>query len=140
MENKNDWRLEQLADFFYLLVSKNEKKKDILQKRFKRDISAHALLYDLIEKIDEMGYEEGVEFAFNSKRFKTIKHTPYNLIEIRRLNKTWRVIAYWNKQKRIFVLLDAFEAHKDKSMNNMLKQIEPRTKQAIALTKGSDAS
>lgn len=118
------WRLKQISDFFYLLVNAaDESGKNVLQRRFKKDLGALNSLYDLIEKIDELGYEAGVEFAFGSKRFDTIKGTRFCLIEIRRIKKTWRVITYWNKKQEAFVMLDAFEAHKHKSMQAMLEQV-----------------
>ena len=50
------WQLKQIADFFYLLVDNDDESgKDILQKRFKKDKAAHESLFNLIEKIDEMG-------------------------------------------------------------------------------------
>lgn len=131
---KEDWQLEQIADFFYLLVDRNDATgKNILQKRFKKELSVLNALYDLIEKIDELGYSNGVDFAFNTKRFDTIKGTKLSLIEIRRFGKTWRVITYWCRKKKSFVVLDAFEAHKHKSMNEILKQVEPLARQAIRL-------
>lgn len=136
---KEAWELEQIADFFYLLVDGNDVTgKNILQKRFKKELNALDALYDLIEKIDELGYDDGIDFAFNTNRFDTIKGTKLSLIEIRRFGKTWRVVTYWSKKKRALVMLDAFEAHRHKSMNEMLKQIEPLAQQAIRLIKDGE--
>lgn len=131
---KEDWQLKQIADFFYLLVDGSDVAgKDILQKRFKKETNTLSALYDLIEKIDELGYDDGIDFAFNTNRFDTIKGTKLSLIEIRRFGKTWRVITYWNKKKKMLVMLDAFEAHKHKDMNEMLKQVGPLAQHAIRL-------
>lgn len=131
---KEDWQLKQIADFFYLLVDGSDVAgKDILQKRFKKETNTLSALYDLIEKIDELGYGDGIDFAFNTNRFDTIKGTKLSLIEIRRFGKTWRVITYWSKKKKMLVMLDAFEAHKHKDMNEMLKQVGPLAKHAIRL-------
>lgn len=131
---KEDWQLKQIADFFYLLVDGSDVAgKDILQKRFKKETNTLSALYDLIEKIDELGYDDGIDFAFNTNRFDTIKGTKLSLIEIRRFGKTWRVITYWDKKKKMLVMLDAFEAHKHKDMNEMLKQVGPLAQHAIRL-------
>lgn len=131
---KEDWQLKQIADFFYLLVNGSDAtRKDILQKRFKKEINTLNALYDLIEKIDELGYDNGIDFAFNTNRFDTIKGTKLSLIEIRRFGKTWRVITYWSKKKKMLVMLDAFESHKHKDMNEMLKQVGPLAQHAIRL-------
>lgn len=131
---EGNWQLKQIADFFYLLVNEGDtSEKNILQKRFKKDSNALSTLYDLIEKIDGLGYELGVDFAFSTNRFDTVKNTKLSLIEIRRLGKTWRVITYWSKKQRAFVMLDAFESHKHKTMNEMQKQVEPLVQEAIRL-------
>ena len=136
---EDGWQLKQIADFFYLLVNRNEASgKDALQKRFKKDMGALSALYDLIERIDELGYELGTEFAFNTNRFDTVKRTKLSLIEIRRFGKTWRVLTYWSKKRRAFVMLDAFEAHKHKSMNDMLKQVEPLVTLAARLVEDGE--
>lgn len=136
---EDSWQLKQIADFFYLLVDGDEASgKDVLQKRFKKDMGALSALYDLIERIDELGYELGTEFAFNTNRFDTIKGTKLSLIEIRRFGKTWRVLTYWSKKRRAFVMLDAFEAHKRKSMNDMLKQVEPLVTHAARLVEDGE--
>ena len=131
---KEDWQLKQIADFFYLLVNGSDTTgKDILQKRFKKETNTLSALYDLIEKIDELGYDNGIDFAFNTNRFDTIKGTKLSLIEIRRFGKTWRVITYWSKKKKMLVMLDAFESHKHRDMNEMLKQVGPLAQHAIRL-------
>ena len=138
MEEGN-WQLKQIADFFYLLVDGSESSgKDVLQKRFKKDLASLSALYDLIERVDKLGYELGTEFAFNTNRFDTIKNTKLSLIEIRRFGKTWRVLTYWSKKRRAFVMLDAFEAHKHKSMNDKLKQVEPLVTHAARLVEDGE--
>ena len=122
---KEDWQLKQIADFFYLLVDGSDATG--------KDINTLSALYDLIEKIDELGYDDGIDFAFNTNRFDTIKGTKLSLIEIRRFGKTWRVITYWSKKKKMLVMLDVFEAHKHKDMNEMLKQVGPLVQHAIRL-------
>ena len=131
---EGNWRLEQIADFFYLLVNEGDaSEKNILQKRFKKNLNALSALYDLIERIDGLGYELGVDFAFGTNRFAMVRNTKLSLIEIRRFGKTWRVITYWSKKQRAFVMLDDFESHKHKTMNEMLKQVEPLAQEAIRL-------
>lgn len=131
---KGNWQLDQIADFFYLLVDGDDRSgRNILQRRFKKEPTALSALYDLIEKVDELGYEDGIDFAFNTNRFDTIRGTRLSLIEIRRFNKTWRVITYWSKRKKAFVMLDAFEAHRSKDMSEMLKQVKPLAKRAVEL-------
>ena len=131
---KEEWQLKQISDFFYLLFDGHDAMgKDVLQKRFKKDLNTLGALYDLIAKLDELGYDDGVDFAFNTNRFDTIKGTKLSLIEIRRFGKTWRVITYWSKKNKAVVMLDAFEAHKHKDMSEMLKQAEPLAQQAIRL-------
>lgn len=138
MEEGN-WQLKQIADFFYLLVDGSESSgKDVLQKRFKKDLASLSALYDLIERVDKLGYELGTKFAFNTNRFDTIKNTKLSLIEIRRFGKRWRVLTYWSKKRRAFVMLDAFEAHRHKSMNDMLKQVEPLVTHAVRLVEDGE--
>lgn len=85
---EGNWRLEQIADFFYLLVNEGDaSEKNILQKRFKKDLNALSALYDLIERIDGLGYELGVDFAFGTNRFAMVRNTKLSLIEIRRFGK-----------------------------------------------------
>ena len=43
------------------------------------------------------------------------------------------MITYWSKKQRAFVMLDAFESHKHKTMNEMQKQVEPLVQEAIRL-------
>ena len=43
------------------------------------------------------------------------------------------MVTYWSKKQRAFVMLDAFESHKHKTMNEMLKQVEPLVQEAIRL-------
>lgn len=43
------------------------------------------------------------------------------------------MITYWSKKKKMLVMLDVFEAHKHKDMNEMLKQVGPLAQHAIRL-------
>lgn len=72
MEN-DSWELQQISDFIYLLCETGET-KNILQRRFKKDPTALKMLYKLIEKLDELGYEDGIQFAFKSHRIDTIRN------------------------------------------------------------------
>lgn len=121
-----DWWLEPIADFFYLLRERGEL-KSALQKRFKKDPNALQELFAIIERIDEMGYDDGVEFAFDCKYMDTVRNDEaLKLIEIRVKKRLWRVITYWDRGGKRFVMIDAFEAHKHKSMGDMVKQVKPK--------------
>ena len=135
-----DWRLEPVADFIFLLSEKDES-KNILRKRFKKDANALTELFQIIEKIDELGYDNGTEFAFSHQYMDTVKgNGALGLIEIRVKKKLWRVITYWDQDKKLFVMLDAFEAHKHKTMTNIVKLVKPRLEIVKELLKevGSD--
>lgn len=132
------WILQELSSFIYLLCKRNEA-RTILQRRFKKDQPALSMLFKTIEKIDELGYEDGVTFAFDSHRMDTIRgHGEYGLIEIRIKDTLWRVIAYWSKAQHLFVILDAFEAHRHKSMDEEVKLVLPRARQAKKLVEEID--
>lgn len=131
-----DWWLEPIADFIYLLHECNGE-KTILQKRFKKDPNALIELFQIIEKIDELGYEDGVDFAFTAGYMDTVKSgDALSLIEIRVKKQLWRVISYWDREKKLFVMLDAFEHHKHKRMTDFVRKIKPELEAAKELLKG----
>ena len=137
MDNSG-WVLQPISSFVYLLHNRRDR-QTILQQRFKKNASALKMLYKTIEKVDELGYDLGVEFAFQSHRFDTIRnHGNYSLIEIRVKDTLWRAITYWSKPKRLFVILDAFEAHKHQSLEEKVKQIAPLAQRAKELTEEID--
>lgn len=43
------------------------------------------------------------------------------------------MVTYWSKKKKMLVILDAFESHKHKDMNEMLKQVGPLAQHVIRL-------
>jgi len=128
------FRLVQVSDFFYILEDVSGKSR--VQQHMKKDVEAGEELYDIIEKIDELGYGDGIEFALAARYFKFIKGTPMSIIEIRRIKETWRVIAYWDRGRERIVLLDAFKAHANKPMNKMLRQVIPLAREAERLLEG----
>lgn len=131
---KEKWELKRISEFFYLLVDVSDPSgKDILQKRFKKDPDVIAELYSLVIEIDDLGYEEGVEFAFSSSRFDTIKGSSKNLIEIRRFSGVWRVLTYHDKKRKKPVMLDAFKAHKHVSTLKAARRVESKMETAKKL-------
>lgn len=123
----DDRKLERVADFTYVFDL------PFFRKRFKKDSKAMALLFELIEKIDGMGYDVGVSFAFRAHYFDTIKRTNLSLIEVRRFKGTWRVLSYLNSSAQRIVLIDAFQSHKHKRIFEKLKEDKSRIDQAIFL-------
>lgn len=121
-----DWWLEPIADFFYLLREHGES-KSVLQRRFKKDSDAYRELFAIIAKIDGMGYDDGVEFAFDCRYMDTVRNDEaLKLIEIRVKKRLWRIITYWDRSRKRFVMIDAFEAHKHKGMSDMVKRVKQK--------------
>lgn len=108
MEEK--WELKRISEFFYLLVDASDPSgKDILQKRFEKEPNALDQLYLLIERIGKLGYMNGVDYAFRTSLFDTIKGPIKSLIEIRKFSDPWRVLTYNDSKKKKLVMLDAFK-------------------------------
>ena len=111
MEEKCE--LKRISEFFYLLVDASDPSgKDILQKRFKKEPNALDQLYLLIERIGKLGYMNGVDYAFRTSLFDTIKGPIKSLIEIRKFSDPWRVLTYNDSKRKKHVMLDAFQALK----------------------------
>lgn len=128
------YSLRRLADYFYLLViGEDVSGVSVVQKRLKKEPEVLAALYDLVEKLDSLGYEVGVDFAFTSRRFDVVRGTRLGIVEVRRLGKTWRVFSYWDRKKKVFILLDAFESHRHKRMTDILEQLAPLARAAVKL-------
>lgn len=128
------WGLKEVSDFFYLLIDLTDTSgKDILQRRFKKAPDALDDLYSLIEQIDSFGYKEGIEFAFKTSHFDTIKSSIPGLIEIRKFSGTWRVLTYHDLTRKKLVMLDAFEAHKNKSTGAAAKSVGSKVAITIRL-------
>ena len=126
--------LKRLSDCFYVLIgNEGVYETGFVGKRLKKEPEVLGALYDLIEKIDVLGYRDGVDFAFASKRFDAIRGTNLTIVEIRRIGKTWRVLCYWDRPRRALVLLDAFEAHRHKKMDVVLRQLAPLVREAARL-------
>lgn len=124
--NNRKWYLQPIGDFISLLCDADEM-KTILQKRFKKDPDALSTLFEIIEKIDEMGYQDGMNFARSACYIASIQtHGNLSLIEIRIRDCLWRVVTYHSIQKKHLVMLDAFENHRGITMNEMIKRIEAK--------------
>ena len=135
---EEDWSLQPIADFVFLLVRKNDT-RNILHKRFKKDQPALAELYNVIARIDEFGYEEGLEFAFAHDYMDTVRASGNMcLVEIRVKRTLWRVITYHAEDRKKLVMLDAFKAHEHKTMEDMVKQVKAKRDIAIRLIKEID--
>lgn len=132
------WYLKPYASFIFLLDRYVGQGKDTLQKRFKKDKEGLINLYILLQLIDSFGYDEGVAFGFSTERLKPIKNTWLHLIEMRRFHKTWRIITYLDTERKRLIMIDAFEAHKSKSLDKKVREIEPLIKIAVELSSRED--
>ncbi|MEI3376774.1 MAG: hypothetical protein V8R08_02875 [Coriobacteriales bacterium] len=131
--SEGGWFLEPITDFVFLLAREGEA-KNILQRRFKKDRLALVGLFDIIEKVDGFGYEDGIRFAFDCKYMESISaRNGLGLIEIRVKRTLWRVVTYHDRKRKKLVILDAFEAHRHKTMEHVVEQVEPRRVMAIRL-------
>lgn len=131
--SEGDWCLEPIADFVFLLAREGDT-RNVLQRRFKKDLTALAELFDIIEKVDGFGYEDGMRFAFDCRYIEPIRaYGDLGLVEIRVKRTLWRVVTYHDRERRKLVILDAFEAHKHKAMGEMVEQVEARRAMAIRL-------
>ena len=123
------WDIEKIAHFFFLLVNATDTSgKNILEKRFKKDPDALKKLLFLIDGIGSLGYEQGVKYAFSVSIFDTIKGPIKDLIEIRKIRSTWRVLTYNAKAQKKLVMLDAFESHKHTSTLKSAQRVKPKAK------------
>lgn len=123
--------LEPYSDFIFLLRRTGES-KSILQKRFKRHHNELRTLFDILGKIDELGYADGMEMAFDFRYTTPIRgYRNLNLIEIRVRDGLWRVITYDSKKLEKLVMLDAFENHRSTTMEDMVE----RTKDKVPIVK-----
>ena len=130
--------LMPIGDFISLLCEKGED-KNMLQKRFKKDAASLSTLYEIIKKVDELGYKEGMDFAYNAHYIAPIAaHGNLSLIEIRVRNELWRVLAYHSLQRKHLVMLDAFENHKGVTMNEMVERVKQKRSIAKELLKEVD--
>ena len=126
MEEKCE--LKRISEFFYLLVDASDPSgKDILQKRFKKEPNALDQLYLLIERIGKLGYMNGVDYAFRTSLFDTIKGPIKSLIE------PWRVLTYNDSKRKKHVMLDAFQAHKHVSTLKAAQRVESKMETAKKL-------
>lgn len=128
------WELKRISEFFYLLVDASDPSgKDILQKRFKKEPNAQDQLYLLIERIGKLGYMNGVDYAFRTSLFDTIKGPIKSLIEIRKFSDSWRVLTYNDSKRKKLVMLDAFQAHKHVSTLKAAQRVESKMETAKKL-------
>lgn len=114
------YTIQWVSDMFGMLVDNCGRSP--LEKAFKKDSGVKAALFETVKAIESFNYEEGVKFAFDTKRFKTVKRPHLSLIEIRKLKNTWRVLTYWDRGRKKFVMLNAFEAHKNKTLNKFVNE------------------
>lgn len=136
--DEDDWSLLPIADFVFLLVRKGDD-RNVLRKRFKKDQPALVELHSIIGKIDELGYEDGMEFAFSAEYIKSITTDgDMGLVEIRVKRTLWRVVTYHARDQKKLVMLDAFKAHEHKTMENMVKQVKAKRDIADRLIKEID--
>ena len=130
-----EWYLKPISDFFFLLDRRsNNGIKNILTKRFKKNEDAIGNLLSLIGEIDSLGYEDGLDFAFKTERIKTIKNQKLSLIEIRKFYEKWRIITYFDKDNKRFIMIDAFNAHNGKDLDKKVKEIKDQINIAVELS------
>ncbi|WP_169815802.1 hypothetical protein [Denitrobacterium detoxificans] len=111
----------------FCLLVRNGERENILQKRFKKHAQAYGELFRIVQYLSSLDYESCIAVGFDGRYFDTIRADgDLSLIEIRVRNTLWRVIAYWVRDRRMIVVLDAFEAHKHKSMFEMVKVVTPK--------------
>lgn len=119
-----EWYLSRVSDFM-LLLCKRDETRNVLSRRLKKEPEELSKLYLLIEKLDKMGYANGIDFAFATHRIDTIKEDKHlGLIELRVDKSLWRVICYWDKKRECIVILDAFKAHQHKRMSEIVASVE----------------
>ena len=86
------WRLDEIGDFIFLLNCYGPNEKNVLQRRFKKDRKALNKLYDLLEKLDELGFDDAMSFGQSAHYIGTIANNKHlTLIEIRVKSTLWRV-------------------------------------------------
>ena len=128
------WRLDEIGDFIFLLNCYGPNEKNVLQRRFKKDRKALNKLYDLLEKLDELGFDDAMSFGQSAHYIGTIANNKHlTLIEIRVKLTLWRVVTYVDYGRKVLVMLDAFEHHKSKTMNAVVNANEQNVKRAIEL-------
>lgn len=128
------WRLDEIGDFIYLLNCYAPNEKNVLQRRFKKDMKALNKLYDLLEKLDELGFDDAMSFGQSTHYIGPIANNKHlTLIEIRVKSTLWRVVTYVDFGKKVLVMLDAFEHHKSKTMNSIVNENEKNVKRAMEL-------
>ena len=128
------WVLKEIGDFIYLLNCHAPDEKDVLQRRFKKDMKSFKVLYELLGQLDGLGFDSAMKFGRDTKRIKTIVNNKHlSLIEIRVGKTLWRVITYVDDGKKVLVMIDAFEHHKAKSMNKAVEEVEGKVRIAMKL-------
>lgn len=94
------------------------------------------ILYSEIDRIDSMGYEDGTKFAVSTERLKRISGSDSGIYEIRVDKRLWRIITLWDVDRQALVMLDAFEAHKNKQLLDKVGECKDRIAAARELIKG----
>lgn len=128
------WRLDRVGDFIYLLNCYGPDEDDVLKRRFKKDMSSFEILHDHLAAFEELGFEGAMEFGRLTKRIKTISNNKHlALIEIRVGKTLWRVITHVDYEKKVFVMIDAFQHHKKKPMNKAVEENKRKIRKAMEL-------
>ena len=128
------WRLKDIGGFIYLLNCYGPDEQDVLQRRFKKDKSSLHMLYDQLTAFEKLGFDGAMEFGRLTKRIKTISNNKHlALIEIRVGKTLWRVITHVDYEKKVFVMIDAFEHHKKKTMNQEIEENESKIRKAMEM-------
>lgn len=128
------WRLKEIGDFIFLLDCYGVGERDVLQRRFKKDESSLRMLYDQLTDFEKLGFDGAMEFGRLTERIKTISNNKHlALIEIRVGKTLWRVITHVDYEKKVFVMIDAFQHHKKKTMNQAVEENKSKIRKAMEL-------
>lgn len=128
------WRLDQIGSFIYLLDCYGSDEKNILQRRFKKDGSSLDVLLNQLTAFERLGFDDAMTFGRGNRQIKRLennKHLP--LIEIRVTGTLWRVVTYVDYDKKVFVVIDAFENHKKKTVGKVVEECEGRVRKTMKL-------
>lgn len=139
MRMDQKWDIEKITHFFFLLVNATDvSRKNILEKRFKKDPETYKKLISVLSMIGVLGYKDGLEFGFSTHYFDSIKSSVSRLIEIRKFSDLWRVLSYNSMQNELIVILDAFEAHKHTSTTKAAQGVKEKAKIVEVLLEWSE--
>ena len=66
MDN-NGWILKKMGEWIFLLHNVNDGEKDILNKRFKKDLPELERAYELFDLIGSLRFEDGIRFGYDNR-------------------------------------------------------------------------